>query len=96
MSDAFDDKLRRALRPVDPGESFTQDVLAKLPEAVAETVPVQRRKFGMRAIWAVTGALAASMTQRASVEADSLRRRAAQNERDWEDAIRLLEQLPKR
>ena len=41
---------------------------------------------------AAHAALAASMTQRAAVEADSLRRRAAESERDWEDAIRMLEQ----
>ena len=44
---------------------------------------------------AAHAALAASMTQRASTEADSLRRRAAQDERDWEDAIRMLEQTEK-
>jgi len=44
---------------------------------------------------AANAALAASMTQRAAVEADSLRRRAAQAERDWDDAIRMLEQTEK-
>ena len=44
---------------------------------------------------AAHAALAASMTQRAAAEADSLRRRGAQAEREWEDAIRMLEQTEK-
>lgn len=31
MHDSFDRKLRKALRPVDPGEDFTQSVIAQLP-----------------------------------------------------------------
>ena len=44
---------------------------------------------------AVQAALAASITQRSAVRADSLRRRAAQAERDWEDSIQMLEQTEK-
>jgi outer membrane protein OmpA-like peptidoglycan-associated protein len=44
---------------------------------------------------AAHAAVAASMTQRAAVEADSLRRTSAQAERDWQDAIRMLEQTEK-
>ncbi|HET9234750.1 MAG TPA: OmpA family protein, partial [Candidatus Eisenbacteria bacterium] len=39
--------------------------------------------------------VAASMTQRAAVEADSLRRAAAEAERQWQDTIRMLEQTEK-
>jgi outer membrane protein OmpA-like peptidoglycan-associated protein len=40
-------------------------------------------------------ALAASTTQRVAAQADSLRRRAAEAERDWQDAIQMLEQTEK-
>lgn len=69
MNEDLDSKLRRALRPVDPGEEFTQQVMERLPGA-AEAPGGARwwRSSGVprgRASWTriawVPAALAASL-----------------------------------
>jgi hypothetical protein len=57
MKDDLDTRLRRALRPVDPGEDFTQSVLARLANAPEQSV-ARLRPRAMR--WA-SAALAASL-----------------------------------
>jgi hypothetical protein len=37
MSNDFDERLRKALRPVDPGEPFTQSVLARVAKEPARS-----------------------------------------------------------
>ena len=59
MTDSFENKLRRALKPSDPGEDFTQSVLARIPEATASTKPRQHRT-ALRGRW-FAAALAASI-----------------------------------
>jgi hypothetical protein len=53
VSEELDDRLRRTLRPVDPGELFTQRVLSQLPGA--RHGGVTRRRM-----W-IAAALAASL-----------------------------------
>ena len=63
MSQSLDDKLRAALKPLDPGEDFTQRVMARLTEADrTKLAPAEfhRRRFGVRARWASV-AVAASV-----------------------------------
>ena len=61
MSDDLDNTLRKALRPVDPGESFTARVMAQVAaegESGASAAPASRRVA--RSVW-LPAALAASL-----------------------------------
>ena len=59
MSNELNDRLRAALRPVDPGESFTQGVLARIASEPARTpVWVHRAVRGRGLRW-LSGALLA-------------------------------------
>jgi hypothetical protein len=56
MNDRFEEELRKALRPVDPGTNFAERVLAKLPQKA--TVPLS----GTRRAWRwIPAAIAASL-----------------------------------
>lgn len=62
MNDDLDNKLRKALRPVDPGEEFTARVLARAAEEGARGdagAPRSSRKVP-RSVW-MSAALAASL-----------------------------------
>jgi hypothetical protein len=62
VNDDLDNPLRKALRPVDPGEDFTARVLARAAEegARGETGAPPLARRGRRFIW-VPAALAASL-----------------------------------
>jgi hypothetical protein len=69
VSNDLEDELRRALRPVDPGEDFTARVLAR----VASGVPAAR-SMPRRFLWAPV-ALAASLAAAAVIRHEWLERR---------------------
>lgn len=57
MSNELNDRLRAALRPIDPGERFTQGVLARIGSEPASTLPARRtRHLGLP--WLTATALA--------------------------------------
>ena len=62
MNDDLDDKLRKALRPVDPGEEFTARVLARAAQegAPEESVASSAPRKVPRSVWG-PAALAASL-----------------------------------
>ncbi len=55
MSDDLDDRLRDALRPVDPGEKFAQSVLSRIAR---DSLRPQRRPLAFR--WSYAAAVAAA------------------------------------
>jgi hypothetical protein len=78
MSDDLDGRLRRALRPVDPGERFTQSVLSRIanePEQATSRLPAGRMRWASVALAAsiILGVLVAQQWQvrrtRAGLEA---------------------------
>ena len=42
MSNDFDDSLRAALRPVDPGKTFTQNVMSRIASEPTQAIPTRR------------------------------------------------------
>ena len=77
MSDNLDGRLRQALRPVDPGERFTQSVLSRIasePEQASSRLPGRMRWASMAlAASIILGVLVAQQWQvrrtRAGLEA---------------------------
>ena len=58
MSNELNDRLRAALRPIDPGERFTQGVLARITGEPVPTLPVRPlRNLGLP--WLAATAFAA-------------------------------------
>jgi hypothetical protein len=51
MTDNLDDQLRAALRPIDPGEKFTQGVMSQITSDMARS----RRSMPRRARWLSAG-----------------------------------------
>jgi len=88
MSEAFDDKLRRALRPVDPGEDFTRSVMEGLPPTIAESRHDARLPSRTKAMW--WSAAAAAAVAAAAVVTVGWR---IQEQRELEAGLRAREQL---
>jgi negative regulator of sigma E activity len=63
MSESLEDKLRKALRPVDPGADFTQRVMAQLPTEHSGKQTAEQPRSNWKRIQArlVSVALAASL-----------------------------------
>ena len=61
MSDELENKLHRALHPVDPGEVFTARVMAQISARATDNPFEVRARRPRRAVWIAT-ALAASLT----------------------------------
>ena len=62
MNDNFEQELRRALRPVDPGDEFTRAVMARLQSANVPTLARSRTRSKLqRALPWAPAALAASL-----------------------------------
>lgn len=63
MSDNLDQELRRALRPVDPGDDFTRAVMARV--AAQKVTPIRaapvRSRFATRTLPWAPAAIAASL-----------------------------------
>jgi len=59
MSNELNDRLRAALRPVDPGESFTQGVLARIASEPSRETVSPHRAVRMRGLRWLSGALLA-------------------------------------
>ncbi len=57
MNEDLDDKLRKALRPVDPGEDFTARVVARAAAAGVDAGASESRKFA-RLVWLPAAAVA--------------------------------------
>ncbi len=83
MNESFEDQLRRALRPVDAPQGFTDRVLAALPERRASVTPLSittrvvsplsvpaRRNFFMPAALAASLICAVLLGQRMAVHRD--------------------------
>jgi hypothetical protein len=60
MSNELNERLRAALRPVDPGESFTQSVLARIAREPPRVLELRRLSGALLAIVA-TGFLVAQL-----------------------------------
>ena len=62
MTDAFENKLRNALKPVDPGEDFTKDVMARVAEGAKSNEPSEKKaaRLAVPAKWLAV-AMAASV-----------------------------------
>jgi hypothetical protein len=58
MSNELNDRLRAALRPVDPGERFTQSVLARIASEPAASRPTVRPMRNASLPWLSATALA--------------------------------------
>jgi hypothetical protein len=63
MSEDLDRELRRALRPVDPGDEFTRAVMARVTATKVTPFPSKpvRARFGARLLPWAPAAVAASM-----------------------------------
>jgi hypothetical protein len=63
MSEDLDQELRRALRPVDPGDEFTRAVMARVAASKVTPLPSKpvRARFGARLLPWAPAAVAASM-----------------------------------
>ncbi len=59
MSNELNDRLRAALRPVDPGESFTQGVLARIASEPPREPAPAHRAVRMRELRWMSGVLLA-------------------------------------
>lgn len=59
MSNELNDRLRAALRPVDPGESFTQGVLARVAREPPRVPVSAHRTARVRGLRWLSGALVA-------------------------------------
>lgn len=93
MSDDFEEALRRALRPKDPGEDFTGKVVSRLEVSEPAAAPVTRlesRRRAPRARW-MSVALAASVI--AGVGLFQLRQHALDAQRASRARAQLLQAL---
>lgn len=94
MSDEFEEALRRALRPKDPGEDFAGKVVSRLDASEREPATVtrhgSRRPAALRRRW-VSVALAASVI--AGVGLFQLRQHALDAERANQARAQLLQAL---
>ena len=94
MSDQFEEALRRALRPKDPGEDFAGRVLSRLDASERKPVPVARlgarRLAALRSRWA-PAALAACVI--AAVGLIQLRQHALDAARASQARAQLLQAL---
>ena len=94
MSDEFEEALRRALRPKDPGEDFTGKVVSRLDAGERAPAPVSRlesRRLAAPHRWWVPLALAASVI--AGVGLFQLRQHAVDAQRASQARAQLLQAL---
>lgn len=90
MSHNLEDWLREALRPVDPGEAFTQQVLARV--ASEHTRAARGRRLALHASWMAVAAclvLAIALTHEWQVERT---RQGLAARRQLIEALRLTDQ----
>jgi hypothetical protein len=96
MTDEIENRLRRALRPIDAPADLADRILARLPERpVVVALPVREIKRGMGRYW-MPGALAASLVAAvllgqnvAERRADSERQAGLAASRELMEALRV-------
>jgi hypothetical protein len=91
MNDSLEDELRRALRPVDPGDDFARKVMARV-QRHGRVAPAMRARASHRVLQWLPAALAASLLVTIIVKHERIEERTAQ-ERAIEDGLRAREQL---
>jgi hypothetical protein len=84
MSDELDDRLRDALRPVDPGEKFTQSVLSRVTR---QSLQPQRRPLAFR--WAAAAGVAAVALGALAMHQWQLRRQGLEARRQLIEALQV-------
>lgn len=87
MSDFLENELRRALRPADPGDDFTRQVMARVRSQATVTQSRRRAPVSHRAVQWLPAALAASLLVAIIVKHERVEQQTVQ------EGLRAREQL---
>lgn len=87
MSDFLENALRRALRPDDPGDDFTRNVMARVRSQVVTPPPARRAAVAQRVVHWLPAALAASLLAAIIVKHERVEQQTVQ------EGLRAREQL---